>query len=68
MVKFGADHQFSSIVYARTAMAIKSSVGAKAKPMIMYMKHTNRFMNTILKHIFKLMNPTQDWEERHPFK
>lgn len=68
MLKFGIEHQFSSIVYARTAMAIKSSVGAKPKPMVMYVKHTNRFMNAILKQIFKLMDPTQDWEERHPFK
>jgi hypothetical protein len=68
MLKFGIEYQFSSIVYARTAMAIKSSVGAKAKPMVMYVKHTNGFMNAVLKQIFKLMDPTQDWEERHPFK
>jgi hypothetical protein len=68
MLKFGIEYQFSSIVYARTAMAIKSSVGAKAKPMIMYTKHTNGFMNAVLKQIFNLMDPTQDWEERHPFK
>jgi hypothetical protein len=68
MVKFGIEHQFSNIVYARTAMAIKSSVGAKPYAMELYMKHTYGILNAILKPIFKLMNPKQGWEERHPFK
>lgn len=68
MLKFGIEHRFSTIVYARTAMEIKSSVGAEAKPMLVYLKHTNGLMNALLKQIFKLMNPSQDWEERHPFK
>ncbi|WP_242203302.1 GNAT family protein [Aestuariivivens insulae] len=68
MLEFGIENRFSSIVYARTAMAIKSSVGAKAVPMVLYMKHTNTIMNAILKPIFALMNPKQNWVERHPFK
>lgn len=68
MLEFGIDYKFQSIVYARTAMEIKSSVGAKPHKMVMYLKHTNVIMNTLLKAIFKLMNPKQDWEERHPFK
>lgn len=68
MLKFGIENKFSSVVYARTAMEIKSSVGAEAKPMLVYLKHTNPFLNAILKQIFKLMNPSQDWVERHPFK
>jgi len=68
MLKFGIENRFRTIVYARTAMEIKSSVGAKAYPMVVYLKHTNWLMNTLLKQIFKLMNPSQDWIERHPFK
>ena len=68
MVSFGIENNFSSVVYARTAMAIKSSVGAKPKKMFIYMKHTNWVMNTLLKYIFKLMNPKHNWQERHPFK
>ncbi|MBP0902887.1 GNAT family N-acetyltransferase [Mariniflexile gromovii] len=68
MLEFGIINHFETIVYARTAMEIKSSVGAKAKPMFVYMKHTNSFMNAVLKQLFGLMNPKQDWEERHPFK
>jgi hypothetical protein len=67
MAKFGIEHHFESIVYARTAMEIKSSVGAKPKAMVMYLKHTNFVLNTILKQIFRFMNPSKDWVERHPF-
>ena len=68
MIAFGIANNFKSIVYARTAMEIKSSVGAKPKPMSMFIKHTNPFINGLLKQIFKLMDPEQKWEERHPFK
>lgn len=68
MLEFGINNQFETVVYARTAMEIKSSVGAKPKAMFVYIKHTNKFMNAILKQVFGLMNPKQDWEERHPFK
>lgn len=67
MAKFGIDHNFKSIVYARTAMEIKSSVGAKPEAMVMYLKHTNTILNAILKQVFRFMNPSKDWEERHPF-
>ncbi|WP_048331247.1 hypothetical protein [Bizionia psychrotolerans] len=68
MAEYGINNQFKSIVFARTAMEIKSSVGAKPENMVMYLKHTNWLMNTLLKYIFKLMNPSNQWEERHPFK
>ncbi len=68
MLEFGIHNKFETVVYARTAMEIKSSVGAKAEPMDVYIKHTNYVMNALLKQIFGLMNPKQTWEERHPFK
>lgn len=68
MAEFAITHKFLFVVYARTAMEIKSSVGALSKPMMVYMKHTSNIINTILKPVFSLMRPDQDWEERHPFK
>ena len=68
MLEFAVEHKFVSIVYARTAMEIKSSVGAKPLAMTMYIKHTNSFSNRILKLVFNFMKPNQKWEERHPFK
>ena len=67
MAKFGIEHNFDTIVYARTAMEIKSSVGAKPQAMEMYLKHTNTVLNVILKQVFRFMNPSKDWQERHPF-
>ncbi len=67
MAKFGIEYNFKDVIYARTAMEIKSSVGAKPKAMRLYLKHTNSILNAILKQVFRLMNPSQDWEERHPF-
>lgn len=68
MVDYGIENKFAQIVYARTAMEIKSSVGASPKAMTMYIKHTNVLVNFMLQPIFKLMDPVQDWEERHPLK
>ena len=68
MAEFAIENKLSSTVYARTAMEIKSSVGAKPKEMIMYMKHTNNIANTLLSTVFSLMKPSQKWAERHPFK
>ncbi|WP_238987215.1 GNAT family protein [Confluentibacter flavum] len=68
MANFAIDNKFENVVYARTAMEIKSSVGATPKQMVVYVKHTNKFINSILKQLFKLMDPTQKWEARHPFK
>lgn len=69
MAQYGIENKFKTIVYARTAMEIKSSIGAKPKPMYIYMKHTNNFLaNTVLRFIVKYLNPTTQWIERHPFK
>lgn len=69
MAFFGIENGFKTIVYARTAMEIKSSIGAKPHTMHVYLKHTNNFIaNTVLKCIVKYMNPIKKWEERHPFE
>lgn len=68
MLQFGIEHNFKTIVYARTAMEIKSSIGAKPNSMQIYMKHTNLIGNTALKRFVKYFSPKIDWVERNPFK
>lgn len=68
MLDFGIQNKFKSVVYARTAMEIKSSVGAEPYAMVIYIKHTNTIINKILKPVFKFMNPSITWEQRNPFK
>jgi len=68
MVQFGIENKYEQIVFARTAMEIKSSVGAEPKAMHIYMKHTNFVANTMLQFIVKYLSPVKVWTERHPFK
>lgn len=69
MACYGIDNGYKTVIFARTAMEIKSSIGAKPFPMSIYLKHTNSvIINTILKLVVKYANPVRDWEERHPFK
>ncbi|WP_040252831.1 hypothetical protein [Psychroserpens mesophilus] len=68
MASFGIQHQYKEVVFARTAMEIKSSIGARPFDMYIYLKHTNNFMaNMLLKLVVKYANPVRDWDERHPF-
>jgi len=68
MVDFGIMNNYKQIVFARTAMEIKSSIGAKPFDMSIYLKHTNTFLlNGILRNVVKFMNPVRDWQQRHPF-
>jgi len=69
MAFFGIQHQYKQVIFARTAMEIKSSVGAKPRNMHIYLKHTNNVIaNTVLKLVVKYANPIREWDERHPFK
>eukprot|EP00919_Chromeraceae_sp_WS-2016_P023783 GHVR01056395.1.p1 GENE.GHVR01056395.1~~GHVR01056395.1.p1 ORF type:complete len:206 (-),score=-2.27 GHVR01056395.1:77-694(-) len=69
MLDFAITNGYKKVVYARTAMEIKSSVGAKPNAMTIYIKHTdNLILNPTLKYIVNTLNPTSKWEERHPFK
>ena len=68
MAAFGVENNFKNVVFARTAMEIKSSIGAKPHDMSIYLKHTNTLIaNRILRNLVKFMNPVRDWGERHPF-
>ncbi len=68
MLRIGIESGAKKIVYARTAMAIKSSVGAIAHEMYCYMRHRNAFPNKFIKPILRYLRPEADWEPRHPFK
>ncbi len=68
IVKKGIEHQAEKIVFARTAMEIKSSVGAEAEEMYCYLRHKNAFSNKFVKPILQYLRPDHEWEARHPFK
>lgn len=58
----------SRVVFARTAMEIKSSIGAQPHTLNAYLKHTNYFLNCLLPMSVKMMEPKVAWVPRHPFK
>ncbi len=59
---------FHDIVFARTAMEIKSSLGAQGYDMNCYLKHQNSFTNKLLPSILSVLKPEKDWVPRNPFK
>ena len=68
MIAYSINNGFKRIVFARTALEIKSSVGAKPEVMYGLMKHNNRFINLFIPKLFHYFEPKMDWTERNPFK
>ena len=68
MTEFGITHQFKKIIFGRTALEIKSSVGATPTKMTGFIFHNNKILNTFLGKIFRNLEPETVWQQRHPFK
>lgn len=68
MVEFGIYEKFSRIIFGRTALEIKSTIGAQPVEIFGLIKHQNRFINQFMKRIFISLNPAADWIQRKPFK
>lgn len=68
IVKEGIFQQVEEIIFARTALEIKSSVGAVAQEMYCYLRHKNSFTNNFVKPILEYLRPKEDWQARSPFK
>jgi hypothetical protein len=68
MTEFGITHKFKKIIFGRTALEIKSSIGAKPILMSGFIYHSNTLINRFLGKIFKNLEPETVWQQRHPFK
>ncbi|MEC5165763.1 hypothetical protein RCH18_001495 [Flavobacterium sp. PL11] len=68
MIAYSINKNFDEIVFARTALEIKSSVGAKPQKMYGIISHTNPFLNSFMSRIFKYLEPETTWQQRNPFK
>ncbi|CAN5412244.1 hypothetical protein BH09BAC1_BH09BAC1_15300 [soil metagenome] len=55
-------------VYGRTAMEIKSSVGALPHDMYLYTRHVTGWKNRLLLPIVKRLSTSKPWHQRNPFK
>ncbi len=56
------------LILARTAIEIKSSIGAVANEMHCYLMHQNKIANRLFPYILNYLYPKKDWTYRHPFK
>jgi len=68
MTAFGIENQFQRIIFGRTALEIKSSIGAEPVPMFGFMQHNQPWVQKLLPRLFKNLEPPIRWEQRHPFK
>lgn len=68
MVAYAIKKGFRHVIFARSAMEIKSSVGAKAEEVYGIIKHTNPVFNLFMGRLFEYFDPKINWKERNPFK
>ena len=68
MIAYSINKGFKEIIFARTALEIKSSVGARPIQMYGYIGHTNPLVNVFMPKIFRYLEPETPWQERNPFK
>lgn len=68
MTEFGIENNFKKIIFGRTALEIKSSIGAEPILMTGFIYHTNKLINILLPKIFGKLEPEVNWQQRHPFK
>ena len=67
IISYSINKGFKEIVFARTALEIKSAVGAKPQEMFGYMKHSNIILDTVIEKLFCYLEPEVVWQERNPF-
>jgi len=68
MTKYGIENNFREIIFGRTALEIKSSIGAEPVMMSGFIYHNNNLINNHFQKIFPRLEPTLVWQQRHPFR
>ncbi len=68
MIGVAFDSGCKSVVFARTALEIKSSVGAVPEHLFCYLKHQNPLINNFTSNVLDYLKPVEEWQQRHPFK
>ena len=68
MTEYGIENGFKRIIFGRTALEIKSSIGATPVQMSGFIYHNNKLINRFIGKIFKKLEPELHWQQRHPFK
>ena len=68
IVRFAIEEErVARISFSRTAMEIKSSVGAEPQPAYCYIRHFSEPINRLVPILTSYLEPQADWHQRHPF-
>jgi hypothetical protein len=68
MVRMAIYHEKTHLALARTALEIKSSIGAEPHELFFYMKHHNFVLNPFIQFLFNWFYKKEEWVQRQPFK
>lgn len=68
MVAYSINKGFKEIIFARTALEIKSSIGAKPQEMYGFAQHSNPIADLAFEKVYCYLEPKVEWKERNPFK
>lgn len=68
LIKSGIVKRVEKVVMSRTALEIKSSVGADPEDLVLYLSHSSDIVNTVVAPVLKLLTPVHHWKERNPFR
>lgn len=68
MVAYSINKGFRKIIFARTALEIKSSIGAIPIEMYGFAQHSNPVIDLAFEKVFNYLEPKVEWNERNPFK
>lgn len=67
-IQHGIAGKYKKINLARTAIEIKSSVGAMPADMVCYLTHRNRIYNAFVPNLIRYLKPRDKYIVRQPFK
>lgn len=68
IIRIGIESDSDRIIFARTALEIKSSVGAVPHQLWNYLRHQNQLANRFTGTILDYLKPVETWLPRHPFR
>jgi len=68
LIRYAIEQRSQNIAFSRSAIEIKSSVGAVAQPLHSYVKHSNPLINSLLPIFVNFLGGEQEWVWRSPFK
>lgn len=68
MIACAIHKNYRELVFSRTALEIKSSVGAVPVDTYGYIEHKNALINRCMSTLFGYLEPEVQWNPRNPFK